>query len=243
MSTRAVAGSVFDRRLSLFVAQLFAAVVFVGFARTYYLTSLVGGPPVKSWLVHAHGATMTLWVMLFVGQVLLVRTNRRSVHMAMGLYGVGLGAVLVALGFFTAVAAAKFGSASAPPDIPPLAFLAVPLADLVMFVGLFGAAFLLRRRSADHKRLMLLTAVNFLPPALARLPIPGVQAAGPLVFFGVPLVVTVALVAYDRHRTGVLNRTFATGAAALILSYPVRMMVSGTDTWLAFAAWLTTWAA
>jgi hypothetical protein len=150
---------------------------------------------------------------------------------------------MAVVAFFTAVAAAKFGSTSTPPGFPPLAFLVVPFFDLLMFIGLFGAAIYERRRSANHKRLMLLTAINFLPPALGRIPVPALQALGPLVFFGVPVLLTIGLVIYDRRRTGRMNRAFLVGAVVLVLSYPLRIGLSGTDAWLRFAAWLTTWAA
>ena len=60
----------------------------------------------------------------------------------------------------------------------------VPLFDLLMFVILFGAAVYYRRRPAAHKRLMLLTAVNFLPPTIARIPVAALQGLGPFWFFG-----------------------------------------------------------
>ena len=81
----------------------------------------------------------------------------------------------VVVGFITALRAARYGSASTPQDVPPLAFMIVPLFDLLMFVILFGAAVYYRRRPAAHKRLMLLTAVNFLPPTIARIPVAALQ--------------------------------------------------------------------
>ena len=75
--------------------------------------------------------------------------------------------------------AANTGSPSTPPDVPGLVFLAVPLFDLVMFVLLFGGAIHYRRKPAAHKSLMLLTAINFLPPAIARIPILTLQNLGP----------------------------------------------------------------
>ncbi len=32
-------------------------------------------------------------------------------------------------------------------------------------------------------------------------------------------------------------------AVVLIASYPVRLMISGTEAWMSFAAWVTSWAA
>ena len=153
----------------LAAAILFPLIVLVGFGRTYYFKGLFGTTrPLPSSLVHLHGLVMTAWVVLFVVQVRLASSKRIHRHQQLGYAGIGLGALIIATGLPTALRAAKYGSASAPPAIPPLSFLLVPTFDLLIFALLFGAAILYRRRPAAHKRLMLLTAVNFLPPALAR---------------------------------------------------------------------------
>src|SRR4030095_9292834 len=67
-----------------------------------------------------------------------------------------------------------------PPGVPPLVFLVVPLMDMVVFVILLGAALWYRRRRPEnHKRLMALTALNFLPPAVSRIPLAFIQSGGP----------------------------------------------------------------
>ncbi len=76
--------------------------------------------------------------------------------------------------------------------------------------------------------------------ALARVPLPGLTALGPLFFFGVPTLLTLITLGYDRLRTGTFNRVLALGALLLIASYPVRLMLARTETWMRFAQWLTT---
>jgi hypothetical protein len=143
-------------------------------------------------------------------------------------------------GVATAIAAAKRGGGNAaPPDIPPLSFLAVPLFDMVVFALLFGAAVYFRKQAANHKRLMLLTVLNFLPPAVARIPLSFVTAGGPLVFFGVPDVLAIVFVIADTWRNKKLNRVFLAGAILLIASHPLRIIISMTDAWVRFAEWLT----
>jgi hypothetical protein len=159
------------------------------------------------------------------------------------LLGIALAALILVVGFFTAAHAAKFGSLAAPPDIPPLAFFVVPFFDLVLFAAFFGAAIYYRKHPADHKRLMLLTAINFLPPALGRLPLTGVQSLGPLFFLGVPVALMIGLIAIDTWQTGKLNRVFLIGSIVLAASYPLRLMLSGTDLWMSFVSWVTGWAA
>lgn len=232
-----------DRRLFAAVAVLFPIIVLIGFARTYYLKFAFGTPPLPSLLVQVHGLLMTLWVGFFISQVWLIRSKNARVHMKMGMLGIVLAIPMVFVGFFTGVAAAKYGSVSAPPDIPPLAFLVVPFFDILLFAGLFGAAIYYRTRPANHKRLMLLTVLNFLPPAVGRFPIASLQSLGPLFFFGVPTVLAIGLLVYDTRRNRKLNVVFLVGALIMIASYPLRIMLSGTGAWMSFATWLTTWAA
>ena len=163
--------------------------------------------------------------------------------MQFGLFGIALASAMILVGFFTAVAAAKYGSSSTPPVISPLAFLTVPIFDIALFAVLFAAAIYYRRRPANHKRLMLLTVLNFLPPALARIPIESIQSTGPLFFFGFPTVLALGSLAYDTWQNRRLNVVFLVGAIILIASYPIRLMLSDTKAWLSFATWLTTWAA
>lgn len=232
-----------DRRIYLAAAILFPVIILIGFGPTYYARFAFDRPPVASMLVHLHGILMTAWVVFFIAQVLLVRTRRQKVHINLGLLGIALAILVIVVGFFTAAAAAKFGATSAPPDIPPLAFFIVPVVDLIMFAGLFGAAIYYRTRPANHKRLMLLTVINFLPPAVARIPVEIFQTLGPLFFFGVPTVIAIGLLIYDTWRNRKLNMPFLVGALVLIASYPLRIVISGTGAWMNFAAWVTSWAA
>lgn len=223
-------------------AIFFGALVFAGFARTYYLKGYFGTPALPSLLVHVHGLLMTAWVLLFACQVWLIRSSNVALHMKTGIAGVVLAVVVVVVGFFTAISAAKNGSASTPPNIPPLVFLAVPMFDLLMLVILFGAAIYYRGTPANHKRLMFLAIIDLLPPALGRIPIPALQATGPLFFFGFPTLLILSALVYDRRYKGVWNRAFVIGAVLLIASYPIRVLVAWTPAWIAFAAWLTKFA-
>ncbi len=229
----------FDRRLFMTIAVAFPLIVLAGFARTYYVKAFVGGPPLPSVLVHVHGLLMTAWVALFGAQVWLISSKRIRVHQRLGYSAIGLAALIIVVGLATAVRAAKYGSSSTPPGVPPLAFLAVPVFDLVMFAVLFGGAVYYRKKPAAHKSLMLLTAVNFLPPAIARIPIAPLQELGPVSFFGLPTLMVLLCVALDWRRRGRLNAVFAVGSLLLISSYAVRLALMGTAAWMQFAVWVT----
>lgn len=232
-----------DRRLFAAVAVLFPAVVLIGFARTYYLKFAFGTPPLPSLLVHVHGLLMTLWVGYFIAQVWLIRSKQVKTHMSMGMLGIALAMSIVVVGFFTAAAAAKYGSPSTPPGIDPMTFFVVPFFDIIIFAGFFAFAIYYRYRPADHKRLMLLTVINFLPPAVGRIPVAALQSLGPLLFMGVPTCAAIGLVIYDTWRNRRLNIAFLVGAIVLIVSFPLRIVISGTAAWSSFASWITSWAA
>lgn len=235
----AVDRRLFDRRLFKAAAIVFPLVVVAGFARTYYLRGLFDGPPLPSLIVHLHGLTMTAWVALFITQVSLISAKRVRVHQRLGYMGIGLGALLLPIGFVTAARAAKYGSASTPPGVDQLGFMIVPLFDLIMFTIFFGAAIYYRKRPAQHKMLMLLTAINFLPPAIARIPIAPLRALGPLWFFGLPTVLVLACIGVDRWRFGRFNLVFVAGALLLIVSYVTRLSLMNNPGWLRAAGWLT----
>jgi len=183
---------------------------------------------------------MTAWVTLFVAQVFLVRTKNIRIHQRLGMFSIALASLAVISGFFTAIAAAKNGAASSPPGIPRLSFLTVPLVDLITFSVLFAAAIYYRKKAANHKRIMLVLAVSLLPPAIARIPIESLQALGPLYFFGLPTLLCLVALFYDRLQNGKFNRVMVYAILFLIASYPLRIMIWGTETWLAVANWLIT---
>lgn len=235
-----------DRRLYLAAAILFPIVVLIGFGRTYYLKFAFGNPPLQSLLVHLHGLVMSLWVGFFIVQVWLIRTKNHKTHMKMGMLGIALAIVVIFVGFFTGASAVKYVSSSFPPDVPPLSFFAVPFFDMVVFTILFGAAIWRRKVPADHKRLMLLTVLNFLSPAIARIPTATGNVAstfGLPVVLGAPIILGIGLFIYDTWRNRKLNKAFLIGLLVLIVSEPLRIVISTTDAWVKFAAWVITWAA
>jgi uncharacterized membrane protein len=226
-----------EKRVYLIAAILLPLIVLIGFGRTYYFKPFIEAPPLASFLVQIHGAIMTAWITLFIAQVFLIRTKNVRVHQKLGYLGIGLAVLIVIAGFFTAIASAKRGNA--PPGFPPLPFMAIPMFDLVTFSTLFAAAVYYRKRPANHRRIMLILAIGLLPPAVARIPIPSLQALGPLFFFGLPALLCLIALFYDRWHSGKFNPVMVYAVIFLIASYPLRIMVSGTDAWLAFANWVT----
>ena len=228
-----------EKRFFLLTGILFPLLVMIGFSRNYYLRPFFDLSPLYSDMVRFHAVVMTAWILLFATQAWLVSSKRVKLHMKLGWAGVGLAVLVLVTGYLVAIGAVTHQTAADRGGIPPLVFLVVPIADLMLFVVYFGLAIAWRKRPAEHKRLMLLGALNFLPPAAARFPVPAILALGPIWIFGVPTVLTIAALIYDTWRNGKLNWTFLVGSIVLIASFPLRMVIGGTDMWMRLAQWMT----
>jgi hypothetical protein len=93
MNTRAQP-SVGEHRYYVAVAIGVAAIVFAGFARTYFLRPLFFRAPLPL-LLHVHGAVMTSWILLFFTQTCLIAAHRVDWHRRLGIVGTALAVVLV----------------------------------------------------------------------------------------------------------------------------------------------------
>jgi uncharacterized membrane protein YozB (DUF420 family) len=238
--TAKVARGASDRVFFTGIAAVMALTVLAGFGTTYYFrlpsgtpTTLTGGSITPT--LHLHALLFTGWVLLFLVQTGLIAARRVAVHRRLGFASIALAAAMVVVGLRTAIESAARGAA--PPGADPLTFLVVPVFDLVLFTGFVSAAILKRRDKEAHKRLMLLAYVSIITAAIARMP--GVLPLGPLVFFGASFLFVVAGMVYDRIWRGRIHRAYAWGAPIIALSVPVRLAVSGTAAWQAFARWLT----
>ena len=237
----AAAAGVRDRVFYCAMAVALLLTALAGFAPTYYLRFLDGGPratlsggPFTS-LVHLHGALFTVWMLFFVVQTTLVASRQIAVHRRLGAGGAVLAAAMIVVGASTAIASARRGGGALGVD--PLAFLAIPLCDLVLFATFIVSALRQRRNKEAHKRLMLLAYISLITAPIARLPWVNVQ--GPLVFFGLSFLFVVAGVVYDLATRRTIHRSYVWGGALILVFVPLRLAISGTSWWQAFAAFLT----
>jgi len=212
------------------------AVVLAGFARTYYAKT-VFGTPALSVMQHLHGFVMSAWFVLFAVQVRLVAARRTPLHRRLGAYGVIVAVMVLVVGTTTAIMAA--GEGRAPPGVPPLVFLAIPLGDMLLFAVLFPAAIAMRRQPEYHKRLMVVASLGILTAAIARIPLHFLQAGGLPAFFAVTDLILIGTIAYDTVKNRRLHPAFGWGFAVVIFSQAARFLVAGTPQWLQFATWLT----
>jgi len=235
-----IAGRRRERFFYIGIAIVIVGVVFGGFARTYFLRPYFTTQPLMP-LLHLHGIVFTSWLVLYFTQTILIAAKRTDIHRRLGVAGAVIAVLMILIGTTTAIIRAQQGATPAE-GIPPLVFLVIPLADMLVFAILIGAGFYFRRQPDVHKRLMLLATISILAAAIARLPFAFLQA-GPPAFFGVTDLFVAACLLYDLISRGRIHRATALGGLLIVASQPIRLMVGSTDAWIAFATWLTQWVA
>jgi hypothetical protein len=215
-----------------------AAVVFVGFARTYYLKFLFDLPPLTR-AAHFHGLVSTLWLVLHYTQARLVAAHRVDIHRRLGIFAAFVGGVLAVQALQLGIAGVAAGHA--PPGRVPLQFLSVPIGTTTMFTAFLVSALALRKRREWHKRLMLMATLTLLVPAIGRLDTLIMLPLGlPRAWLALP--VSIAFVAWtwanDWQRRGNVHAANIVGGTLLLISIPLRRWIGMQDWWVSIANWI-----
>jgi hypothetical protein len=228
-----------ERRFFTGMAIAMALVCFAGFAPSYYLKAQFGTPTALKPMIHFHGLVFTAWMVLMVVQSSLISAGRVQLHRRLGIAGAVLVLLMVASG-----AGVIWGRATTvTPGIPHemiLGFMAIATVALALFPIFIGAALLLRRNAAAHKRLMLLATTIFLSAAVHRLLMFLIDpAVSPPVFFGATDLFIVALAGYDFLSRGRIHAATLWGGLAVVLSQAGSLVLAGSSAWMTFAHWIT----
>jgi hypothetical protein len=156
----------------VWMAGTLLVIVLMGFARTLYLRAFFDVPqiPASVWL---HGIVLTAWFAALFLQTSLVAIHRIDIHRRLGWIVAGLGVALLAI---TAAVTLNFPPRRRALGLDIEAGLAglsaivwADLSALVAFAIFLPTAVALRRRSEIHKRLMLLSSMSIIQPAMNRI--------------------------------------------------------------------------
>jgi hypothetical protein len=226
-----------DRRFYFFIALLNAAIVFAGFARTFFLNGFFAKLHLPS-LYILHGLVFSSWLVLLVTQAALVSAKQIRIHQKLGYASIAIVVSMFTLGWIMSVQAAQRGF-TPPGGPPPLSFLAFQILGLVLFTALVTAGFLLRNRPETHKRLMIVATVTILTPALARVFL--LFNTNLIIFkaFGVQIAILLICMAYDFFARKRVHSAYVWGSLTFVAFIPLSVFVGGTRPWLALAHWIT----
>jgi hypothetical protein len=221
-------------RLMAIALSLF---VFVGFSRTYYLRFLTDLPPVQT-LVHWHSLVFSAWLLVFIAQTRLVAARRVDLHMKLGIAAVALAVVVVAISFATTAVKATIPFIHSSGLTAPQ-FTIVGIMSLVLFAGFLALGIAFRRRAAYHKRFMVLAMIGVLTPAASRIVMQlGLREHWTYLVPIVPAVFVVCCLAYDWHKQRLVHPVYAIGGAALIASWPLRIVIGRSEWYQPVGEWI-----
>jgi len=202
--------------------------VIIGFSRTYYLRFLTDLPPLTM-LLHWHSLIFSAWLLVFIAQTRLVAAQRVDLHMKLGIAALALAAAVVAIGFATTAVKATLPLVH-PSGLTPPQFTIVGNMSLVLFAGFLALGVIYRRRSAYHKRFMILAMISVLTPAASRLVTQlGLREHWTYLVPIVPAIFVACCLAYDWRKLRSVHPVYAIGGAALIASWPLRIMMGRSE--------------
>ncbi len=152
----------------LLTALALSATAYLGFWFTYFGPNIRGTYPAAAPAVHLHGWSFFAWYLLLPLQAGLIHARRVRTHRTLGWSSIGLAAVMTATG--TLVLGVQMAAAVASPE-PSFwsSFGLMIFATLVLFIGFYTVAIVLRRNRAIHKRLMLVAGAAGLGAAGFRI--------------------------------------------------------------------------
>jgi hypothetical protein len=243
------------RGFYFWMAVACAALAFGAFAPTYWL-QLPAGTFIGSRLLHLHGALFFAWTVLLLSQTALAAGGRLQNHRAWGLAGIALASAMVFTGIAAAIGTLNLGLSEGYGD-RSRAFLIIPVTAIGLFAGFFATAIANINRPEVHKRLMILATASLLQAAMGRVFFvlitgggpglrPGLGPPPPLAIGLAPSLIgellIVAGIIYDWKTRGRPHPAWLIGAAVITTVILVRGPVSGTQTWLAVANFLSSFA-
>ncbi|NUT00444.1 MAG: hypothetical protein HOP96_05670 [Sphingomonas sp.] len=230
-----------ERRFYSRMALFLVAIVFIGFAPSFYLRGIVPeyprpNPTIPPWVLF-HGLLFTMWMLVFVAQTQLVAAGRRDIHMKLGAASMFLAIAMVPVMYLTGVW--QVARNNVPPFTTPLDWTSLPLFAMPAFAFLVWQGWKRRREAQWHKRLMLGAAmVVALGPGFGRIPLaPPMKAA-----FAAQMIVTLLfflpLFIWDRRTIGKTHPATKIAFTTYALSMLLAVGVIVTGTWAPIAQYL-----
>ena len=240
-SPKAVEKEAWDADAGFYLSMVLvsAAIIFVGFAPSFYLKSVIHAPPPLTQLTIAHGLVFTAWILLFITQASLISRKQPALHRQLGILAAVLYGAVASLGLLTAITAGRLGHA--PPEAPPpLAFMALSLFIIVAALALVVMALWNRRRSDWHKRLMLASLFMMTGPGIGRIAIPlGILAQEVTVGFIVTYLLLVVAMLHDYRFHRHVHRAYWIAAGIFVVTNLGVIWGFRSPAWMAFAHVIT----
>jgi hypothetical protein len=215
------------RRFYIAITLVLAAIVVRGFWPSYFGPLLSGAVKARPLIIHVHGALYSGWMLLLFAQVSLVATGRVRMHRRVGQVGIAYGFLVLAIGLVVTFAAPALHVRAGEWTTDRAAgFMLLPLFDMVLFAGFFGAAVAYRSKPEIHKRLILAATVALAFAAVARM-----AFVSPVVFYLVWLSPMFIAMTFDRLAHGRIHPVHFLSVAVMSCAF-ARIFFVESEGWL-----------
>jgi hypothetical protein len=209
-----------ERKFYTRMALFLVALVFLGFAPSFYLRGIVPPyprpNPTLPPTVILHGTVFTLWMALIIAQTQLIAARKHETHMRLGKAGMIFAILIIPVMYLTGVW--QVARANQPPFTDPLTWTIIPLATIIPFAVLVWEGWTHRRNAPWHKRAMLGAAIVVVAgPSIGRLPIAPPTRLGFTIILLLEFLLFVPLIVWDRRTTGSIHPATKLGLAMLSL--------------------------
>jgi hypothetical protein len=200
-----------ERKFFFIMAVVMALAIVAGFATNLALgRSSFSLPPI----FHIHAFVFFGWVALYLVQNGLVVTGNVATHRRLGMLALAWIPLMVGLGLTMTIVSARRG---APFFFDVNEFIFGNSAQLLIFAGLAGTAFAMRRRPDWHRRLMYCGMAILTGPGIGRLsPAPLLIPWAWWVVVLATLIFPLIGVAADLRRTGKAHPAWFWGMGAVV---------------------------
>jgi hypothetical protein len=210
--------------------------IWLGFAKTYYAAGLVRAH-LPSPVIHVHAVVFSLWLLTLIVQIALVSARKVKLHMALGLWGFGLAALMVILGAISGVNALRRDMSPPWSGLSALTFFVIPISAIALFAVMVAWSYATRRRPDYHKRLMILANIVLVDPAIGRFP-DTITPMGPVTQSLILFSFLVILMAYDFFALRKVHRATWQGSLLIVVTVLVRVPIGMTSLWQHLAQWI-----
>lgn len=194
--------------------------------------------PAMKAIVFVHGAALTLWLVVFFVQTLLVPARRIRLHRTLGWAGVAIASVGALSGAVVALQSVRPIPAIPFWGMTYQQFLLVMLVEVTVFAGFVAAGVVTRKKPRVHRAMMLLASLSILAGATVRMPLlfPIFGEGGWVGIFGPIFTLGAVFVLLRAVLAQAFDRWLVAGYAVLVVVYIVACKLAVSEVWSRLAS-------